>query len=165
MYYFGANSNNFVGTLPASWSTWTNIHDFNLHDNQLTGTLPSSWGTNWSTVSTIDLNRNYLLGTVPTSWTTMSAITRLDLSFNCLDNNISGPVGSFIDTKYGGPEWRDYQNQCSTSMPTPPHADCSAADVPQQECQALVDLYASTNGASWTHHDGWNTDNTLCDRY
>lgn len=36
--------------------------------------------------------------------------------------------------------------------------------IPQNQCQALIDLYTSTNGASWTDNatNKWNTDNFPC---
>lgn len=43
--------------------------------------------------------------------------------------------------------------------------DCVAASniaVPVSECQALVDLYASTNGPSWSTNNNWNTDTNIC---
>jgi hypothetical protein len=41
--------------------------------------------------------------------------------------------------------------------------DCSTVtDIPAIECQALVALYDSTNGAGWTNNAGWLTDNTPC---
>jgi len=41
--------------------------------------------------------------------------------------------------------------------------DCSlVTEIPQTECQSLLDLYNSTNGASWTINTGWNVDNTPC---
>ena len=41
--------------------------------------------------------------------------------------------------------------------------DCSAiTGMPQSECQALVDLYDSTNGANWTTKTGWKQTTTPC---
>ncbi|OQW94952.1 MAG: hypothetical protein BWK79_04140, partial [Beggiatoa sp. IS2] len=43
--------------------------------------------------------------------------------------------------------------------------DCFVqTDIPQTECQALVDLYNSTNGPSWTDSpaNNWNVTNTPC---
>jgi Leucine-rich repeat (LRR) protein len=41
--------------------------------------------------------------------------------------------------------------------------DCSTVtQIPQSECQALVDLYNSTNGASWTVKSGWLATTTPC---
>jgi len=39
-----------------------------------------------------------------------------------------------------------------------PPTDCSGVtEIPPTECQALIDLYRSTNGASWFLNYGWNT--------
>ena len=44
--------------------------------------------------------------------------------------------------------------------------DCSTATgIPSIECQALVALYNSTNGAGWTNHSGWLTTTTPCSWY
>ena len=44
--------------------------------------------------------------------------------------------------------------------------DCSAiSGMPQSECQALVDLYDSTNGANWTTKTGWKQTTTPCTWY
>ncbi len=43
--------------------------------------------------------------------------------------------------------------------------DCSTAtniNVPVGECQALLDLYDSTNGPSWTSAWWWDTDSNVC---
>jgi hypothetical protein len=38
-------------------------------------------------------------------------------------------------------------------------------EIPQSECEALVTLYNSTNGASWTDHTDWLQTNTPCSWY
>lgn len=46
--------------------------------------------------------------------------------------------------------------------------DCSTASnivVPVQECQALVDLYDSTNGPNWDVSTNWDTDTNVCNWY
>ena len=41
--------------------------------------------------------------------------------------------------------------------------DCSVVtEIPVTECEALVDLYHSTDGENWRSNLGWNTDNTPC---
>ena len=41
--------------------------------------------------------------------------------------------------------------------------NCSAiTGMPQSECQALVDLYDSTNGVNWTTKTGWKQTTTPC---
>ncbi|MFN8496592.1 MAG: PKD domain-containing protein [Anaerolineae bacterium] len=41
----------------------------------------------------------------------------------------------------------------------------SVTDIPGPECQALIDLYASTAGAHWTNNANWLTGPTACDTW
>ncbi len=35
--------------------------------------------------------------------------------------------------------------------------DCNqVTEIPVSECQSLLELYNSTNGANWTNKTGWN---------
>jgi|GEM_PF-6941677 len=34
-------------------------------------------------------------------------------------------------------------------------AVCDNATIPSSECEALVDLYNSTDGENWTNNDNW----------
>ena len=38
-------------------------------------------------------------------------------------------------------------------------------DVPKRECEALVDLYGSTNGDGWLNNSGWLQSTTVADWY
>ena len=41
--------------------------------------------------------------------------------------------------------------------------DCAAVtEIPQQECEALVAFYISTDGDNWINHSGWLQTNTPC---
>jgi len=43
---------------------------------------------------------------------------------------------------------------------------CSnVSEIPQTECQELVNLYNNNNGANWTNKTGWLTTNTPCSWY
>jgi Ca2+-binding RTX toxin-like protein len=39
------------------------------------------------------------------------------------------------------------------------------SDIPQAECEALVDLYVNTNGPHWANQSGWLQTNTPCNWY
>jgi Leucine-rich repeat (LRR) protein len=42
--------------------------------------------------------------------------------------------------------------------------DCTqVTQIPQSECEALVDFYVSTNGSNWRNHTGWNETDAPCD--
>jgi hypothetical protein len=44
--------------------------------------------------------------------------------------------------------------------------DCATVtQIPQAECDALVDLYTSTDGSQWRNNTGWNLTNTPCNWY
>jgi len=44
-----------------------------------------------------------------------------------------------------------------------PFTSCSAMiDISEPECEALVDLYNSTNGDGWTNKNGWREVNSAC---
>jgi Leucine-rich repeat (LRR) protein len=41
--------------------------------------------------------------------------------------------------------------------------DCTAVtEIPQVQCEALVALYNSTDGANWSNNFDWNVTNTPC---
>jgi len=44
--------------------------------------------------------------------------------------------------------------------------DCTqVTQIPQAECEALLDLYHSTDGTDWWDNDGWNETDAPCDWY
>ena len=42
---------------------------------------------------------------------------------------------------------------------------CAEVNIPQTECEALVALYNSTDGANWTDHTDWLLTNSPCNWY
>ena len=47
-----------------------------------------------------------------------------------------------------------------------PVVNCAVqTEIPESECDALVNLYNSTNGASWTNNTGWTVTNSPCSWY
>lgn len=53
-----------------------------------------------------------------------------------------------------------------TRRPTTLPTSCNAVtEIPRAECEALVALYNSTDGANWNHNDVWLDTNTLCAWY
>ncbi|MEN8215469.1 MAG: leucine-rich repeat domain-containing protein [Pseudomonadota bacterium] len=44
--------------------------------------------------------------------------------------------------------------------------DCATVtEIPVMECEALIDLYYSTDGANWNNNTGWNVTSTPCSWY
>jgi len=53
-----------------------------------------------------------------------------------------------------------------TDNDPPTGFDCTiVTEIPLEECQALVEIYNSTNGDSWTDNTGWNLTHTPCSWY
>ena len=51
----------------------------------------------------------------------------------------------------------------ASSKQVPQGFSCVNVDqIPQSECEALVDLYSKTNGPNWANWSGWLTSNTPC---
>ncbi|MEK8015305.1 MAG: hypothetical protein VSS75_000450 [Candidatus Parabeggiatoa sp.] len=41
--------------------------------------------------------------------------------------------------------------------------DCNAVtEISPAECESLLELYHSTDGANWKNNEGWNVTNTPC---
>ncbi|WP_216092684.1 hypothetical protein, partial [Candidatus Marithrix sp. Canyon 246] len=44
--------------------------------------------------------------------------------------------------------------------------NCDAVtEISKGECESLLELYNSTNGANWKNNSGWNVTNTPCSWY
>jgi hypothetical protein len=53
-----------------------------------------------------------------------------------------------------------------TDSESGPFTSCAEViDVPQAECEALVDLYNTTGGDNWTNNSGWLQTNEVCSWY
>jgi Leucine-rich repeat (LRR) protein len=51
-------------------------------------------------------------------------------------------------------------------MSTQAATDCNAVtEISTVECESLLELYHSTNGANWKNNEGWNVTNTPCSWY
>ncbi len=49
------------------------------------------------------------------------------------------------------------------SLNTPAATDYNAVtEISKMECESLLQLYHSTDGANWEDNDGWNVTNTPC---
>ena len=50
-----------------------------------------------------------------------------------------------------------------SAQAAPPFSACADQDrIPVEECQALVDLYISTNGPGWTDNTEWLSSYYVC---
>jgi hypothetical protein len=77
-----------------------------------------------------------------------------DFYNNCIDTGtMSQELISSIDDRYNSSygDWKLVQNACTVEN----FSCANVTDVPQAECQALVDIYNNTDGTHWNNKDRW----------
>ena len=141
----------------------TNLQMLNLSSNLLTGSIPSELGSLVG-LKNLRLNNNVFSGDIPSSLTNLINLCMpgnsdypcyaqygLDLGFNSL--NISGYSQLLLDfLAANDPDWAQTQIL--------PFSGCSnVLAIPASECDALVALYTSTSGPTWTDHTNWLENN------
>ena len=123
----GLSHNQLTGTIPTLPTGLTGLY---LSYNQLTGTIP----TLPTGLTGLYLSHNQLTGTIPTLPT---GLIRLDLSYNQLSGIVPDlPLGLTYMNLRGNQQLE--KTNCATQT-----------DIPQSQCQALVDLYNSAGGENW----------------
>ncbi|KAF8011982.1 LOW QUALITY PROTEIN: hypothetical protein BT93_I0188 [Corymbia citriodora subsp. variegata] len=97
------SSNGFVGEIPSSIGSLTELHLLNLSNNAIAGSIPSSL-RNLMKLEALDLSRNELIGKIPPE---LTQLTSLEF-FNVSDNHLSGPIpqkqqfNTFENSSYKG---------------------------------------------------------------
>ncbi|XP_056176525.1 receptor-like protein 6 [Syzygium oleosum] len=97
------SSNNFIGEIPNSVGSLTELQLLNLSNNALTGSIPLSLA-NLTKLESLDLSSNKLSGMIPPELTQLIFLA----FFNVSDNHLSGPIpqvnqfATFDNDSYGG---------------------------------------------------------------
>ncbi|KAF8037517.1 hypothetical protein BT93_B0420 [Corymbia citriodora subsp. variegata] len=97
------SSNNFIGEIPNSVGSLTELRMLNLSNNALTGSIPLSLA-NLTELESLDLSSNKLSGMIPPALARLSFLA----FFNVSDNHLSGPIpqtnqfATFENNSYGG---------------------------------------------------------------
>ncbi|KAK3410975.1 hypothetical protein EUGRSUZ_J02998, partial [Eucalyptus grandis] len=96
-------SNNFIGEIPNSVGSLTELRLLNISNNNLTGPIPSSLA-NLIQLESLDLSSNKLSGVIPPALTHLIFLA----FFNVSDNHLSGPIPqanqftTFENNSFGG---------------------------------------------------------------
>jgi len=181
LQYLWLYRNQLSGSIPPQLGNLTNLEVLNLHNNQLTGSIPAELGSltnltqlfllgnhlsgsippqlgNLVDLRDLGLGHNFLSGDVPESFTQLVNLfddVGLDLGYNQLTTAASSQqLADFLVLK--DPDWT------TTQSPPPPGFCDSVTEIPQSECEALVVLYNSTDGSTWTNNTGWLQTITPC---
>jgi Leucine-rich repeat (LRR) protein len=145
--------NQLTGSIPTELGNLTQLTELDLGGNQLTGSIPTEIG-NLTQLTELDLGGNQLTGTIPTELGNLSQLTTLNLSSNQLTGSISVELenlSQLTNLDFSG-------NQLTVTGSICP----MVTEIPQVECEALVALYNSTDGANWWWYSNWNVTNTPC---
>jgi len=162
LQYLALYNNQLSGTIPAELGHLTNLSDLYLYQNQLTGPIPTEL-SNSSSLKYIILAHNHLSGDSPAASMAgfLNQLELFSVSYNCL-NPTDPAIHTLLDVKdtlgWGG--WNTTQTNCGAPV------DCSSVtEIPSSECEALVNLYDSTQGATWINNGDWKQTNTPCSWY
>ncbi|GMH30335.1 hypothetical protein Nepgr_032178 [Nepenthes gracilis] len=132
---FFLSANQFIGSIPDSLSTLTQLTDLSLNNNNLTGEIPDAF-QQLSGLINLDLSSNNFSGPLPSSMGNLSSLTTLHLQDNKLigtlnvlqdlplinldieNNQFSGPIPAKL---LSIPSFRSTGNPFNTSvLPSPP---------------------------------------------
>ncbi|KAL3748705.1 hypothetical protein ACJRO7_009874 [Eucalyptus globulus] len=97
------SSNNFIGEIPNSVGSLTELQMLNLSNNALTGSIPLSLA-NLTKLESLDLSSNKLSGMIPPALAQLNFLA----FFNVSDNHLSGPIPqvnqfhTFENDSFGG---------------------------------------------------------------
>ena len=164
--------NNLTGVLPAALKDLTYLTLLNLENNLISGSIPLELG-NLVNLGSLALNNNLLSGSLPEELGQLVNLTLLNISDNLL---LSGPIPLtftnlpldtfyFSNTALCEPTdeafliWKaTVLNWDGTNVICQEDFTCELVDeIPTLECEALVALYNSTAGDSWTTNTNWLT--------
>jgi Leucine-rich repeat (LRR) protein len=172
--YLGANL--LKGLLPDSLSALTSLGGFSFDCDLTTNkaeviTLLDLISPGWSTSCHV-ISGNAGADAVTLTYTdnlvrTVTAATGGAYSINVPDGWTGTVTPSLIGTIFT-PASKNFTNVTSnkTQNFTAALLGCShQSQIPQAECDALVALYGSANGAGWTNNTGWGVNNTPCSWY
>lgn len=181
MYY------NLAGPIPSEIGNLPALKILALHGNQLTGSIPTTIG-NLTALEEIYLGGNQLTGSIPAELGNLSQLKILVLWYNQLTGNLPDIVGQMpnlesvtisynqltgeIPLTYFRLTAFDYEGNLFENAPSPtmtpyhtpsPWPGCPAVtEIPQVECEALVQLYNQTGGEFWVNRSGWLFSSTPC---
>ncbi|XP_039162672.1 receptor-like protein 54 [Eucalyptus grandis] len=119
------SSNNFIGEIPNSIGSLTELRMLNLSNNALTGSIPLSLA-NLTELESLDLSSNKLSGMIPPALAQLSFLA----FFNVSDNHLSGPIPqvnqfhTFENDSYGGNLGLcgvPLTKKCGNLVEAPPH--------------------------------------------
>ena len=185
-------SNALTGPIPAELGNLSSVIWLGLFDNELSGSIPAELG-GLPAVRKFWLGDNMLSGPIPSELGQLSTVDVLHLHDNELSGPIPPELGLLVNLGafqvFNNPDLEGLMPRSMTNIPLVrldarntricPHLDDEfqewlegiaekgglACPTTRIERFALVELYESTGGDSWTNNDGWDSDSDVDDWY
>lgn len=162
------HGNQLTGSIPTTIGNLTLVEEIYLGANQLTGSIPAEFG-NLSQLKTLVLWYNQLTGSLPDIVSRMPNLSHVSVSYNQLTGEIPAAYFRLTDFGYEGNFFENappYPTPTAYHTPTPTPSswlDCSAVtEIPQTECETLIQLYNQAGGFYWYNNSRWLSDTTPC---
>ena len=184
--------NDLSGSIPAELGNLSALVNLTVSDNELTGPIPPELGR-LSSLKTLSARYNNLTGAIPPELGRMVSLVDLELQGNDLSGQLPPELGNLVNleafnvhtnTDLEGlmprsmmnlplgylniydtwvcPHLDDEFQEWLKSIPTAYGLWCPPTAT---ERFALLELYDSTGGDSWTNNDGWDGDSDVGDWY
>jgi len=135
------------------FSALPNLQSLDLVNNELTGTIPDFSAL--PKLQVLELSGNQLTGEIPN----FSALPNLETLY-IYRNQLTGTIPNF--NALPKLVYFIFTDNQLTLMNT----NCNTVtQISSIECESLLELYHSTNGANWKNNNGWNITNTPCAWY
>ena len=150
------------GTLPATLGQLVWLQAIILSRNELEGGIPSAL-SKLTGLTALDLSFNHLTGSIPLELGQLTQLKRLDLSHNPLEGDapyFKATKNAFIDLSYtridltpGSVSRANLAAMIAAGFQVEAGMEFK---LPPAEYQALLDLYAATDGSRWTNSFDWS---------
>ena len=159
--------NQLSGQIPPELGNLSSLEDLNLWHNRLSGRIPGTLG-NLSNLTYLGLGSNRLSGSIPPELGRLGNLTGLSLS----DNRLTGEIPAELSDLSNLTSLYLSANQLTGCIPEGVQGVanndfaslglpfCASGDVSRDRA-ALVALYNSTNGRSWTNNHNWLSNSAL----
>ena len=179
------NENEFSGPIPPELGKMSSLERLGLYNNKLTGAMPPELG-DLPRVEDLGVQNNNLSGPIPPELGQLFTLAQLNLANNNLSGPLPPVMGKLANLGHldleDNPDLEGLLPRSFMNLPLAyldiggtdvcPHLDdvfqawlrkipnaygliCPATLV---ERFALSEFYTSTDGDSWTHNSGWNSD-------
>ncbi|MEQ9298225.1 MAG: T9SS type A sorting domain-containing protein [Cyclobacteriaceae bacterium] len=159
------NTNALSGSIPEAIGNLSNLEGLSLSLTLLTGRIPHSIG-DLSKLKVLSLsNNNFLGGTIPDELYGLLNLEYLYLNNNNLIGEVSADLTNLNraieihlnDNYLCEPSTIEFNNFTNGINYYGGVVKCDLLTVPPQDSIALVKLYMSTDGESWTNNTNWLT--------